>query len=117
MSARLGDYEQNDPALYDIANYPELYILGSFGQGRKQVQVINQYDPSCFGGIKWQTYKDAVRQHVEHLGAGEYDLFLDDSEREHTITYITVDHILDVFAARGDRQVRLQTVTPVEPLK
>ena len=37
-----GDYEQIEPAIYQTANYLELYILGSFGPDRAQLQVVNR---------------------------------------------------------------------------
>ncbi|MBD3378469.1 hypothetical protein GF406_25805 [candidate division KSB1 bacterium] len=81
-----GDYEQNAPAIYRTVNYPELYILGSFGENRKQLQILNQFDSCCFAGPKWETYKDVVRQRVFTLGQGEFDLFSDDSHYEHMIS-------------------------------
>ena len=46
----IGDIEQYLPQLYrDIAGYPDLYILGAFGKGRKQVQILNRQDDCCFG--------------------------------------------------------------------
>jgi hypothetical protein len=53
-----GDYEQTVPEIYNTVNYLELYILGSHGANRKQLQIINQYDSCCFAGTKWETYKD-----------------------------------------------------------
>ena len=90
-----GDYEQNTPELYKTANYLELYVLGSHGNGRKQLQVINQYDSCCFEGMKWQTYKDVVVEQVHQLGSGEYDLFMDHSHRGHLISDIVTNRILD----------------------
>src|SRR5206468_3419492 len=46
-----GDYEQTLPELYRTANYLELYILGGYGRGRAQLQVLNKYDPCCFNGV------------------------------------------------------------------
>src|SRR5262249_34152814 len=44
--------------------YPDLYVLGSFGPGRKQVQILNRRDDCCFG----------QRQHVPKLAGGlSYD--------------------------------------------
>ena len=90
-----GDFEQSAPALYRTANYLELYVLGGHGKGRKQLQIINKYDACCFAGIKWQTYKDIVRERIHQLGTGEFDLFMDDSHREHMISSIAMDRILD----------------------
>lgn len=90
-----GDYEQVDPELYRTVNYLELYMLGSHGKHRKQLQVINKYDSCCFGGTKWQTYKDIVRSRINELGAGEFDLFLDDSHQGHLISNVAMSRILD----------------------
>ena len=90
-----GDFEQTAPGLYRTVNNLELYILGGYGKGRKQLQIINKYDACCFAGIKWQTYKDIVRARVHQLGAGEFDLFMDDSHRKHIISSIVMDRILD----------------------
>lgn len=89
-----GDWEQTVPELYNTTNYLEMYVLGAFGVGRKQLQVINKYDPCCFNGLKWQTYKDSVIQHVNDLGSGSWDLFLDDSHKGHIISPVTMDRIL-----------------------
>lgn len=90
-----GDYEQTVPEIYTVVNYLELYILGSYGTGRKQVQVINQYDSCCFAGTKWETYKDIVIARVQSLEAGEFDLFVDDSHYQHTISSLAMNYILD----------------------
>ena len=90
-----GDYEQNVPELYKNVNYLELYVLGSHGENRKQIQIINQFDSCCFAGVKWQTYKDIVRKRVHQLGSGEYDLFMDSSHQEHLISDMTMIRILD----------------------
>lgn len=90
-----GDYEQTTPELYNTVNYLELYVLGAYGFGRKQLQVINKNDPCCFAGIKWATYKDIVRKLVYELGAGEFDLFFDDSHWKHSISNTAMSRILD----------------------
>ena len=90
-----GDYEQSIPELYRIANYPELYILGASGTNRKQLQILNQFDSCCFAGIKWETYKDIIITRVQNLGAGEFDLYLDDSHDQHMIS----DPVMSVILA------------------
>lgn len=81
-----GDYEQNNPALYNTVNYLDLYILGSYGKGRSQLQIINKFDPCCFAGIKWKTYKNIVTSRVCQLGMGKYDLYLDEDNYDHKIS-------------------------------
>jgi len=86
-----GDLEQYHPVLYSIADYLDLYILGSYGRGRAQLQVLNQFDSCCFAGIRFLTYEDIVKDVVRRLGAGTYDIFLDSSHRSHLIS----DHALE----------------------
>jgi hypothetical protein len=82
-----GDYEQTVPELYRIANYLELYILGSYGEGRRQLHIFNQYDPCCFEGVRYRVYHDALRARLHKLQQdGHYDVFLDKKNYEHTIS-------------------------------
>lgn len=90
-----GDYEQTVPSLYRIANYPELYVMGAYGSGRKQFQILNKYDSCCFGGVKYQTYEDAVTQAVMELGEGEFEILLDDTHKEHKISNYALTVILN----------------------
>jgi len=93
-----GDYEQTLPEFYRNANYLELYVLGAYGPGRMQLQVINQFDACCFAGTKWDTYVDKVKALVAELGSGEFDLFLDASHIEHALSNATMDRILSELA-------------------
>ena len=81
-----GDFEQSMPELYRIANYPELYIMGSNGVGRKQFQILNQYDECCFGGIKYRVYENILKKRVKEVGNSNYDIYLDSSHKEHKIS-------------------------------
>ena len=81
-----GDYEQNMPDLYNIANYLELYVLGAFGKGRAQIQLLNKYDSCCFAGIKYRTYENTMREVMRSLGKGKFETFLDDSHKDHMIS-------------------------------
>lgn len=90
-----GDYEQNLPDLYNIANYLELYILGSFGDGRKQVQILNKYDSCCFAGIKYRTYENTMKEVVRSLGKGEFEIFLDETHSDHKISEETLKVVFE----------------------
>jgi hypothetical protein len=90
-----GDYEQTEAKIYQTASYLDLYILGSYGKHREQLQILNQYDPCCFAGTKSNTYKDIVKQRVTSLGAGQYDVFLDTTHRRHAISDASMNRILD----------------------
>ena len=45
----VGDKEQYLDEFYRLAGYPDLYLLGAYGPGRKQVQILNRRDDCCFG--------------------------------------------------------------------
>lgn len=81
-----GDWEQQVPALYDATGYLELYVLGAYGPGRRQVQILNVFDPCCFGGTLFRTYEPVVSATLHRLGAGEFSVFGDDSHRTHAIS-------------------------------
>jgi hypothetical protein len=85
-SADWGDYEQTIPELYNIANYLELYVLGSQGPHRKQLQILNQFDSCCYAGDLAKTYESIVNSKVQQLGGGSFAVFLDTTNREHSIS-------------------------------
>ena len=94
-SSTWGDFEQNDPDLYTSVNYLDLYILGAHGKNRKQLQILNKYDPCCFSGTKGESYKDIVKARLQQLGTGEFDLLLDDSHHKHMISNLAMSQILE----------------------
>lgn len=89
------DYEQTVPELYRTVNYLDLYLLGASGKNRKELQILNQFDPCCFAGTKSETYKSILRDRVHKIGPGEFDLFLDASHQGHHISDIAMNRILD----------------------
>jgi len=95
-----GDYEQRLSELYRIANYLELYILGSHGPGRKQLQIFNRFDDCCFSGDRYLAYIEEVQAAVKKLGQGSFDVYLDESHKEHIISPETLDVIFDQLKTR-----------------
>jgi len=101
----LGDAEQWWPPLYEeIASWPDIYILGGYGQGRRQVLVLNQYDNCCFGGINYQTYLPYVEDAVENLGSGSFQIYLDKSHCVHMISDIVCNEV--IYPLISQRQVK-----------
>ncbi len=92
-----GDYEQTLPELYQMCNYLELYIMGSFGKGRSQLQMINQYDKKCFFGIKWQTYYPHLKQLSQNIKHADWDLYMDESHTGHIISLASQNKILSIL--------------------
>lgn len=80
------DYEQEDSRLYDLVNYLELYVLGTYGGERRQIQVLNEYDPCCFSGTNHLLYQDEVARTAQRVGNGDFRVFLDSTHREHKIS-------------------------------
>jgi hypothetical protein len=97
-SGSVGDTEQFLPAFYKIAGYPDLYVLGSYGAGRKQVQILNRRDDCCFGERQHQGkmsydtamrgYERQVRGTLHELGdKGSFRLEIDEAAPGHTISW------------------------------
>jgi hypothetical protein len=90
-----GDYEQTEPNLYRIANYPELYIMGAVGKGRKQFQILNKYDSCCFAGPKWEVYYEPIQNIVKKFNSGTFELYSDESHKEHMISPAVIKIVLE----------------------
>lgn len=90
----LGDFESRDPGLAALLSYPEIYLLGSVGESRRQVQVSNFYDPCCYSGDAPLEYKDALGAHLNLLGPGDFDVYIDYSHTQHQISNEVVDLFL-----------------------
>lgn len=100
---RSGDYEENLVALYDIANYLELYVLGASGPDRHQLQILNRYDSRCFAGVRHEFYVEAVRRRVDRIGAGRFSFWLDETHAGHAVSASATALIrADLATAFGD---------------
>lgn len=90
-----GDYEQRVTELYRRASYLDLYVLGSIGHGRRQLQITNKYDPCCFFGDGAKLYAPAVAEAVAATGlGGDYRLAIDDTHARHAISPYALDLIM-----------------------
>ena len=82
----LGDYEQRNSELYNIANYLDLYVMASSGSDRKFIQIFNKFDPCCFDGDSFSSYEQQVKKIVNNLDGGYFEIYLDDTHNEHIIS-------------------------------
>jgi hypothetical protein len=84
----IGDYEQIIPELYRIANYLELYIMGSYGSERKLVLIYNEFDPCCFPGelYNYSPFGDILKSNLEKIGDGKFDIVIDQQQNKHIIS-------------------------------
>jgi hypothetical protein len=103
----VGDREQIDPAFYRLAGYPDLYVLGAYGRGRKQVQILNRRDDCCFGEAQHDaktagpSYEAALREYarrvsstLDQLGRGSFRLEIDEAAPSHMISHHAIEDIL-----------------------
>lgn len=92
----LGDEEQWLPDLYAIAGYPDLYVMGAYGAGREQVQILNRADNCCFGesqeadpgsyDLDQRTYEHKVRDALQTLASGSFRQEIDEASIVHQIS-------------------------------
>ncbi|MEO8428165.1 MAG: hypothetical protein ABI651_13730, partial [Verrucomicrobiota bacterium] len=103
----VGDLEQFEPSFYRIAGYPDLYILGAHGRGRKQVQILVRRDDCCFGQAQHDAkssgmaYADAMREYearvraaLEEIGKSSFRLELDETAPSHMISHHAIEQVL-----------------------
>src|ERR1051326_678927 len=101
----VGDAEQTLPDFYRTASYLDLYVMGSWGRGRKQVQILNERDDCCFGVAQHKTpatykedlraYERLVQNKLASLGAGIFKLEIDSIAPNHMISgYASTNMIL-----------------------
>jgi hypothetical protein len=103
----IGDREQFESTFYRLAGYPDLYILGAYGQARKQVQILNRRDDCCFGQAQHDEkktgapYADAMREYerrvitsLHEIGPGSYHLEIDETAPSHMISHYAIEKLI-----------------------
>ncbi len=99
------DAEQTWPDFYGIAGYLDLHIMGSYGKGRRQIQVLNRRDDCCFGEpqhrgpVPWEQsvrgYESRVTIAMEALQSpGQYRLYIDEAATRHEISVNVQDNVI-----------------------
>lgn len=106
VGSSVGDIEQFLPQLYrDIAGYPDLYVLGAYGTGRKQVQILNRSDNCCFGQKQHDPARDyetdmhifekSVSARLDSLGEKDhYYLIIDETSPNHQISEYALKNVI-----------------------
>jgi hypothetical protein len=103
----VGDREQFESSFYGIAGYPDLYILGAHGRGRKQVQILVRRDDCCFGEAQhdakstsmayaeaMREYEGRVRTTLKQIGRGSFRLEIDESAPSHMISHQAIEDVI-----------------------
>ena len=103
----VGDREQFEASFYRLAGYPDLYVLGGHGRGRKQVQILVRRDDCCFGEAQHDAklfgaaYTEAIREYetrvraaLKECGPGSFRLEIDESAPSHMISHHAIEDVL-----------------------
>jgi hypothetical protein len=102
----MGDVEQFMPEFYgDLAGYPDIYVLDSYGKGRKHIQILNRNDDCCFGqkqhdpGRSWdtdlRTFEKSVAERLKRLdSADHYYLVIDETAPCHQISGYALKNVI-----------------------
>jgi hypothetical protein len=93
------DIEQRLDSFYRLAGYPDLYILGAYGVGRKQIQILNRQDDCCFGEkqhdrrLSGMPFEPSVRDYEQRVqkvlatpGFGSFRVIIDEKADRHKIS-------------------------------
>ena len=90
------DDEQKWPDFYSIAGYKDLYVLGSYGPGRRQTQILNRHDDCCFHPTPPLAYGWAreVQIVLSCLGSGTFVLDYDDTAHTHQIPLAAISGVI-----------------------
>jgi len=107
VGGSVGDREQYEPGFYGMEGYPDLYVLGSYGRGRKQVQILVRRDDCCFGeaqhdakalGLGYaeamREYESRVRAALHDIGRGSFRLEVDETAPSHMISHHAIEDVL-----------------------
>ena len=77
-----------------VASWLEIYALGAFGPGRRQVQILSLHDSCCFNGDAFVTYTNFVAKTVRTLGQGEWGFYSDTSHSNHLISPMVLNRVI-----------------------
>lgn len=93
VDENLGDYEQLNSELYEIADYLDLYIMAAYNVDRKYIQIFNKYDPCCFAGDQFYLYQDIIKHRLKKINAGYFEVYLDEKTKLHEISDYSLEKI------------------------
>ena len=92
-----GDFEAQDAPLYRIANFLDLYVMGTSGRHRRQMQVLNQFDEVLFYGVRWRLYEPQVKARLAQVGGGEFSVLSDATHNRHMLSDFAMERIAADF--------------------
>ena len=99
-------YGSSQPPVTGVAGYLDLYLLGSRGPGRRQIQILNRRDNCCFGEGQHQAsvlgvgYEAALRTYEARLNTfaplvkGSFEVVIDEVAAYHTISDYAINAVI-----------------------
>ena len=91
---QFSDMEQWYEPLLSISNYFELYLLSSYGEDRKTLQIFNKFDSCCFWGERGRIYEKPISDILLKLGMGSFEVEIDETHHEHKVSTWGMNTIL-----------------------
>jgi hypothetical protein len=79
-----GDWEQSATEIYEVVDYPDIYLLSSSGQ-RSSRLLYNYYDDCCYGGDGPLAYRLTLKSAAQAIG-GDLDIEIDHTGYGHSIS-------------------------------
>src|SRR5262249_29168502 len=102
-----GDREQFERSFYELAGYPDLYLLGSCGRNRRQLQIVIRRDDCCFGeaqhdaqkaGLAYEPamrgFERAVQETLPGIGPGRFRVAIDEVAPSHMISHHALETLI-----------------------
>ena len=77
-----------------VASKLEIFALGGYGKGRRQIQILNLHDSCCFYGPYYTTYTNFVSTIVRNLGQGQWDFYSDTTHRQHLVSSNVLENVI-----------------------
>lgn len=105
VTSSVGDWEQRKdtlPGFYGIAGYLDLYVMAATGPGRRQIQILNRFDPCCFSGVGHRGYAPAVRHRTAVIDHDAWDIVEDATHDQHAISPYALSIILHDLDIHSD---------------
>ena len=96
-SRNRGDWEGRSSALYDLASYFDLYLLGVLEPGRRAIYVYNRYDNCCSNGVLTAAFSAQTEGIARRWGLGSIRFHIDETARVHIISEDALDLIMSDF--------------------
>jgi hypothetical protein len=92
----IGDWEQRARDLLDVADYSDLYLMGSAEKSRKTHLIYNSDDGCCFKGRVASTFANDLKSFAKENGFGVVDVTIVQGH-DHDVAPAAADFILEDF--------------------